>query len=371
MNRLILPVALTLTVLGAACSTGKSGSPAGASSRPSATDTVCQGQFCMKPSVFAKSLHDRLSASVVGHVVLVGDIAYSGGPARQAPDRPELAMGPNVLTNTASVGKMFTTMALLKVLARHRISIDSPILPYLPPEWAKGPNVGTITFHELFTHTAGFRLSSDRVFETDAAAQEQIKLGVQIHDKAEAEYNNINFTIFRDLLPRLEGLPDPGSSRRAAAANRLFINVIQREVLTPAGAGATCAQVAEAVLLYPRPGSSRTPGVMPVVGPSACSAGGWFMTAASMLHVLQAFLAGRILPSSLARQMNEQCLGWDCRPGESTSLRGKTGEYNQGNAAYSTYFGVIMDRVPFVMVANSGPEPTLMIKQAMTDAITR
>ena len=38
------------------------------------------------------------------------------------------------MVNVASVGKVFTTIAVLKSLARHHLSIDTPISPYLPPD---------------------------------------------------------------------------------------------------------------------------------------------------------------------------------------------------------------------------------------------
>ena len=43
------------------------------------------------------------------------------------------------MVNVASVGKMFTTIAVLQSLARHHLSIDSRIWPFLPPDWVKGP----------------------------------------------------------------------------------------------------------------------------------------------------------------------------------------------------------------------------------------
>jgi hypothetical protein len=44
------------------------------------------------------------------------------------------------------------------------LSIDSRIAPFLPPDWVKGPGIDTITFRELLTHRAGFRLDSGLVF---------------------------------------------------------------------------------------------------------------------------------------------------------------------------------------------------------------
>lgn len=62
------------------------------------------------------------------------------------------------MVNVASVGKRFTTIAVVKSLARHHLSIDSRIWPFLPPDRVRGPGIDTITFRELLTHRAGFRL---------------------------------------------------------------------------------------------------------------------------------------------------------------------------------------------------------------------
>ena len=126
---------------------------------------------------------------------------------------------------------------------------------FCPRTGSKGPGIDTITFRELLTHRAGFRLDSGRVFETDNAAREQVMQGIQQVDKRAADYNNINFTIFRDMLPFMEGVPDPGPAARAAAADRFFISYVQRQVFDPVGVtDATCAPVRDAMLMYPPPG---------------------------------------------------------------------------------------------------------------------
>jgi CubicO group peptidase (beta-lactamase class C family) len=186
-------------------------------------------------------------------VVLIGPSkVVSSGLARTAADPPKLAMGPDVMVNVLSVGKMFTTIAVLQSLARHHRSTGSRIWPFLPPDWVKGPGVGTITFGELLTHRAGFRLDSGLVFKIDDASREQIRQGIQQIDKQVADYNNINFTIFRDMLPFMEGAPQPGPAARAAAADRFFLTYMQRQVFDPVGVtDATCAPVRHAMLMYP------------------------------------------------------------------------------------------------------------------------
>ena len=312
-------VALGVVALAASCTSGSGAGPGAgglaATSPPAGSPgRVCTPHSCISVSRLAGSIATQLKGNVVGYVALIGTShVVASGLARTAADLPKLAMGPNVMVNVASVGKMFTTIAVLKSLARHHLSIDSRIWPFLPPDWVKGPGVGTITFRELLTHRAGFRLDSGRVFETDDAAREQIRHGVQQVDKRVADYNNIDFTIFRDMLPFMEGARQPGPAARTAAADRFFISHIQRQVLDPVGVqDATCGPVRQAMLMYPPPYAGTAPGKPAPVGPSACSAGGWFMTPASMLRVLEGLVSNRLLSGWQRQLMDASCLGWDC-----------------------------------------------------------
>jgi len=325
--------------------------PAGSAGR------VCTSSACISLSRLASSIDAQLKGNVVGYVALVGQSqVVASGLARTAADPPKLAMGPNVMVNVASVGKMFTTIAVLKSLARHHLSIDSRISPFLPPDWAKGPGIDTITFRELLTHRAGFRLDSGRVFETDNAAREQIRQGIQQIDKQVADYNNINFTIFRDMLPFMEGVPDPGPAARAAAATRFFISYVQRQVFDPVGVkDATCAPVRNAMLMYPPPYAGTAPGSPASVGPSACSGGGWFMTPAGMRRVLDGLISGSLL-SGRQRQPDDNCLGWDCSGAGQAGYRGKVGGGGDpGSAGLQIFFGILAGTIPVVIATNSNP----------------
>jgi CubicO group peptidase (beta-lactamase class C family) len=282
-------------------------------------------------------------------------------------------MGPDVMVNVLSVGKMFTTIAVLQSLARHHLSIDSRIWPFLPPDWVKGTGIDTITFRELLTHRAGFRLDSTLVFKTGNAAREQIRQGIQQVDKQVADYNNIDFTIFRDLLPFMEGVRDPGPAARAAAADRFFLSYLQRQVFDPVGVtDATCAPVRDAVLIYPPPGTRTARGRQAPVPPSACSGGGWFMTPASMFRVLQGLIGGRLLSPGQRQQMDANCLGWDCSYTSQPGYRGKGGgPYCDGSACLQIFFGILAGTIPVVIATNSDPgKPLFVIVQTALRAAT-
>ena len=371
-------VALGVVVLAASCVCGcgggpNAGGPAATPPPAGSAGRVCTPSACISLSRLARSIDTQLRGNVVGYVALVGQSqAVASGAARTAADPPRLAMGPDVMVNVASVGKMFTTIAVLKSLARHHLSIDSPISPFLPPDWVKGPGIDTITFRELLTHQAGFRLDSHLAFQTGDAAREQIRQGIQQIDKQVADYNNINFTIFRDMLPFMEGVPDPGPAARAAAATRFFIGYVQRQVFDPVGVkDATCAPVRGAMLMYLPPNAGTRPGKPAPVGPSACSGGGWFMTPASMRRVLDGLISGSLLSGRQRQQMDDNCLGWDCSGGGQAGYRGKYGVGGDpGSAGLQIFFGILAGTIPVVIATNSNDPPLPAVVQTALRAAT-
>jgi CubicO group peptidase (beta-lactamase class C family) len=365
--------------LAASCLAGCGGGPVAgpAATRPPAptgsAGGACAAHACISLSRLAHSIDSQLRGNAVGYVALVGQSkVVASGFARTAADPPKLAMGPDVMVNVASVGKMFTTIAVLQSLARHHLSIDSRIWPFLPPDWVKGPGIDTITFRELLTHRAGFRLDSGLVFQTDNAAREQISHGIDQIDKQVADYNNINFTIFRDLLPFMEGVRDPGPAARAATADRFFLSYVQRQVFDPVGVtDATCAPVRDAMLMYLPSFAGTAPGSPAPVGPSACSAGGWFMTPASMLRVLGGLISGRLLSGSGQELMARNCLGWDCSVAAQAGYRGKYGGCcGPGTPGLQIFFGILAGTIPVVIATNSNSPPLQAVVQTALRAAT-
>jgi hypothetical protein len=315
-----------------------------------ADSKVCDGTTCISLAEFGKAVDAGLEGRVVGYTVLLGDDTYSGGWSRKDIDPPKQEMGPDVFVNSASIGKTFTAIVVLRSLARHGLTVDDPIGPYLPPDWVKGPGIEQVTFGQLLTHSAGFRMSGESILTDDAAVQKQVAAGVKAEDQATAVYNNLNFSIFRDLLPFMEGRPDPGPTERAAAADAFFVDTVQREVLRPAGVtDAVCAPVDDGLLLYPTVEDDSTHGQALPGGPQGCSPGGWSIRPADILEVDRALIAGNLLPADTRAQMDELGLGWDKPSPVKGEIVGKFGGFSQ----LQTFMGIVMGQVPLVMATNS------------------
>jgi CubicO group peptidase (beta-lactamase class C family) len=333
-----------------------------AQQRSSPNDEICSGAKCTSPEQFAQMISIQLNDRVRGYVVIVGSHTVERGLARTFANPPRRTMTANVPISIASIGKLFTTVAAIKLLDQHGLSVDAKIRPYLPYDWAEGPGVETITFRELLTHRAGFRHNSNDVFADNDAARRQIEDGVRAEDKGTAEYNNLNFAVFKELLPALAGVADPGPAQRSAIYDQAFKDIIRRQVFDLLGiTEATCdgPPASPPAAIYPAlPDSIFGPpqGVETPPGAAACAAGGWIMSPSSLhLFVTDLISGSKLLSGSQKQLMNNNCLGWDCSVFSQPGYRGKSGSFNVYNAELSTFVGIFVNEIPVVIVTNSRP----------------
>lgn len=335
---------------------------ASAQQRSSPNDEICSGAKCTSPEQFSQMIGIQLNNRVTGYVVIVGSHTVERGLARTFANSPRRTMTANVPISIASIGKMFTAVAAIKLLDRHGLSIDTRISPYLPYDWVQGPGVEAITFRELLTHRAGFRHNGNDVFSDNDAVRRQIEDGVRAENKDTAEYNNLNFAVFKELLPALAGVADPGSAQRSPIYGQAFKDIIRRQVFDPLGiTDATCdgPPASPPAAIYPALSDrifGPPQGVETPPGPAACAAGGWIMSPASLhLFVTDLVSGSKLLSGSQKQLMNNNCLGWDCSVFSQPSYRGKSGAFSVHNAELSTFVGIFVNEIPVVVVTNSRP----------------
>lgn len=175
---------------------------------------------------FGQEIENRLSPFVVGFSYVIaqnGIVMRKGaGGARRAPTATNGLWNPlpfteDTLNEVASTSKTVTLVAMLRLLREKNISVDSPVAPYLPITWTKGQGMGSVTFRKLLSHgrkptaTNGLHYPPDC---RDTSPYRCLRDAVAGGMTAEADYNNIHYTIFRYILPFVL---DP------AGANQLFM----------------------------------------------------------------------------------------------------------------------------------------------------
>src|SRR5205823_2675644 len=140
--------------------------------------------------------------------------------------------------NIASVSKTLTAVAVLQLLAKDGLTVDSKMSPYLYPDWPKGQNIDQISFRQLLTHRSGIRTDCGGAKTTYAILKGLIASGVQSADMNVASYNNCNFAIFRELLPALENQPInkiADGPLRAKQSATMYIDYMNANVFSPVG----------------------------------------------------------------------------------------------------------------------------------------
>src|SRR5579862_9513599 len=117
---------------------------------------------------FVSVLNTALAANTAGYVMQLrqhGQPIASAqvGWAKEPSDGSE-SWAQSVRMHIASCSKLITAIAMTRTLAAHNLPASTPIIDYLPAYWAKGQNIGKITFAQLMTHKSGFRVSGSDTF---------------------------------------------------------------------------------------------------------------------------------------------------------------------------------------------------------------
>ncbi len=331
----------------------------------------CDNLGCMSVSRFSANLDSQLQGKVVGYVSIVGPRIVEYGVASTDADPPSRKMSTDVPINVASVSKVLTTIAVLQSLARHHLSIESPIAPFLPPDWVQGPNVSSITFRQLLTHSAGFRDNGGNT--SYEGLQQQIKRGVLPANQQKPVYNNLNFAIFRVLLPYMEGFSDPGPDTRPQATADFYIGYMRQHVFQPVGVtDADCKPSGDRApaRYYPFP-PGNTRGIEAGDWTLLCGGGGWVLSASDLFKIVQSLIRNNVLlTKKQKKQMNDDCLGWDCSVTAQADYRGKDGALLYGNVSEQTFIGIFKGKVGVVLLMNSHPPVNIssVVLKAFKDA---
>src|SRR5262249_38298779 len=158
-----------------------------------------------KYAKLGKNIADLLEGKCVGFGIAIYhhlDLEWSTGWG-SAVLNPQTKMTSKSRMGVMSMSKTITATAVVKQIAKlsdagQDISIDSPIAPFLPSQWVRGPNVNNLTFRHLMTHTSG--LAPTTTADPDADVYENLQATIASGTPgvlAQPLYHNLHYCLFR------------------------------------------------------------------------------------------------------------------------------------------------------------------------------
>jgi len=229
------------------------------------------------------------------------------GMAQTSVDR-NIQMTENSRMNIASISKFVTTIAALKIIEEDpQIDLDDAIGSYLPNDWNPTNDVQDITFRQLLNHTSGLHINvndgeNGQLYDNLKAVVQNTPVGSKTYD-----YVNINFAFFRVLIPKMI---NAGNLNDELDYANSYENYIQNQVFNPIGiSGASLKQEDFDALLYRFPYDNSTgkdPGDWTLIS----GAGGWYMSAFQLAHLIAyVWHSETLISEDMRQEMNNSLLG--------------------------------------------------------------
>ena len=365
-------------------------------------DIVCDNTQSVSIKQVYANIAARLNGKAVGYACSVGrTLSYASyGHARTDADAPAQSFLSSTKIPVASVSKIVTTLAAIKVLAKHGISLDSGIGGHLPNDWVLDPNVAAITFRQLLSQSSGIKAYGNvpqdyatlKAFFTQPVNPNSTAVctgpegpgnpapanPINPNNKSRC-YSNYNFAIFRILLPVIDGFVDDPANRAAKLA-AAYVKVVQKNVFEPVGAFGVDSkppvsgpQSSAYAYSYLFPGTSH--GTDWGDDTDIVGAAGWYLSVEDIAKVLASLNSndGRILTPAQVKNMETTQLGWDILKDPNTGYRWveKNGGWTSGTGTFiSTSIALFGPGVIGVLFINSdiSGEPGLGAATVLHDA---
>ncbi|MES2685033.1 MAG: serine hydrolase domain-containing protein [Pseudomonadota bacterium] len=364
-------------------------------------EKVCDATRCVSIAEVYQNVADRLRGKVVGYGLCVGAeslSAFSQGRARTAANAPERLFLPSTKIPMASVSKLVTAIAAVRVLAKHKVSLDAGIGKYVPSDWKLDPYVASITFRELLSHRSGikdygnvsqeyeplkkfFTQKVDPSKNTSCQGAAVVNPANPINPNNKNPcYSNYNFAIFRVLLPMVAGFTDDPANRAKAFASA-YIRLVQQNVFEPVGAigvdakpPSTGAQASAYAFSYKFPGTSS--GHNWGDNSLGVGAAGWYLAINDINKVLHSLNRndGRILTPAQVKEMETDKLGWDVtKDGSGIRWVEKNGGWGANGTTISTSAALFGPGVYAALFLNSdiSGESTVGAAEVLHDALVK
>lgn len=248
-----------------------------------------------------------------GYVISQNGLFMRGGAfgkARNTADG-DVPFTINKKINMASVSKWFTAIAVMQLLEAKGLSKESPIAPFLPPLWNRGPGVVSLKFGDLLGHTSGLSSYNTNFSQTLSWSGLRRMIDTGVVRPQNYQYLNTNFALFRVIIPAMwkgmPGAPNIGMLD-SASSQQLYIQYMQEKIFEPIGiVGVDCEDEARSVatMYYATSDLQAIGGTYYGNWTPWCGGGGFFMSTMQLAKTLAYYRHTELLLSKNSRQIME------------------------------------------------------------------
>jgi D-alanyl-D-alanine carboxypeptidase len=241
----------------------------------------------------------------------------------------------------ASLGKMFTGVAVAQLFERGLVSFDQPIRSYLPTTFPNAAIADVVTLHHLLTHTSGIPDLPDDQFNAPPSALNGYlpffaSVELEFVPGEKRAYSNAGFVLLGLIIESVSGLP--------------YEEYVRKHLFEPLGMNSVAFRRmdthAEPVAIgYTRenPGGEWRPNTG-LIAESGGPHGGAFVTAADLVRFFTALRSGTVLKPETAllattpRLGASAAYGFGALPFDTDRLVGHSGGNVGSSADAYTYW---------------------------------
>lgn len=262
---------------------------------------------------FAKNLKNGFEGKCTGYGYAVfkdGGMVKDGGGGYRilSQNGPPKKFNAHVVKGVHSTAKTLTAIAVMQLLRKKNLTINHKIYPYLPSDWeiGEGNGIKDITFKQLLTHTSGIKIKTRDFYNQMRGI---VKTGVAGNNK-KWFYSNINFTLFRVIIPHLYKPQELNNvDDMATKTAQIYVEYMKKFVFNPSGVVYAETKPGGQIAYGYDFANPTKKGKLPDDELMISGAGGFFMSAIAYNKILAAFDSGKLLPLNVVKEMKTKELG--------------------------------------------------------------
>ena len=199
--RLAAPVLVLLSIAAAGCSR-ESATQAQVASSPSPAPTPDDSAFVAAVDALAQGALEEGRMAGLSIAVYRGDRPVLAKGYGHADREAGVAAGPDTSYPIASVSKIFTAAAVLRLADQGKLALDDTLHAFFP---AARPALGRLTLRQLLNHTSGLTRGGPA---PKAAAESTLRRGgTAMAPGLRWDYSNYNFSLLGLVIEKVSGRP--------------------------------------------------------------------------------------------------------------------------------------------------------------------